>query len=122
MMRPWRSIKYLAVYITPAVVFFSLYSKDGWSYFALAFVFLIVPFTELFTKGSSLNLSEAEEEVAKKDRLYDWLLYGLVPVQYALMVYFLWQIQSTGCIGSCKIWYDDRFRYGLWRTRHKCGP
>jgi alkane 1-monooxygenase len=94
MMRPWRSIKYLAVYITPAVVFFSLYSKDGWSYFALAFVFLIVPFTELFTKGSSLNLSEAEEEVAKKDRLYDWLLYGLVPVQYALMVYFLWQISQ----------------------------
>ena len=84
-----RNLKYLLVYITPTVVLISLFSKNNWSYFTLFFIFILIPCVELFTKGSTNNLSTIEEEIAKKDRVYDWLLYGLVPMQYIILLSFL---------------------------------
>ena len=65
-----------------------------WSYAAVAFNFLFIPLVEIFTTGSVKNVDKLEEEVAKEDRFYDWLLYGLVPLQYVIMVYFLYQITN----------------------------
>jgi alkane 1-monooxygenase len=90
----FRAIKYALVYITPLVVLSSMYFGYIWSYAAVGFVFLLVPFFEFFTKGSTKNLDQIEEEIAKKDRLYDFLLYGLVPMQYAIMGYFLYKISN----------------------------
>lgn len=88
----FKILKYTLVYLTPAVVGFSIWSANLWSYSAVILLFGILPFFELFTKGSTQNLSEAEEEVAKKDFRYDLLIYSLVPIQYALLVYFLFKI------------------------------
>jgi alkane 1-monooxygenase len=85
-------LKYILVYVTPAVVLFSIWSADIWSYSAVILLFGILPFFELFTKGSTENLTEVEEEMVKKDRIYDFFLYSMVPVQYALVGYFLVQI------------------------------
>ena len=98
-----RAAKYLLVYIIPVVVAFSLWSANGWSYSALIFVFGIIPLVELFTRSSSKNLNAQEEELARKDRTYDWILYFLVPVQYAILVYFLLQISQEGLSLSTKI-------------------
>ncbi len=85
------ALKYLFVYLAPAIVVFSVAVAGWWSYSAIVLLFGIIPFLELFTKGSTRNMAETEEEIAKKDRMYDILLYGLVPVQYALMVFFLYR-------------------------------
>ncbi len=90
----WRSLKYLAVYVSPIVVLFSLSVNNNWTFFALAFVFGIIPFLELFTRGSKTNLSAIEEELAVKDPIYDALLFGLVPFQLFLLGYFLFQISQ----------------------------
>lgn len=90
-----RLAKYLFVYTTPAIVFFSLYMGGLWSYSALLLLFGLLPFFELFTRGSTQNLSKIEEELAKEDRFYDLILYGLLPVQYLLLGYFLWQAQGS---------------------------
>jgi alkane 1-monooxygenase len=55
---------------------------------------VIIPFLELFTKGSQVNLNKIQEEIAKEDRLYDWLLYGLIPCQYIILIYFLFQVSN----------------------------
>lgn len=89
-----RSLKFGSVYTTPLVVFLAIYSENYWSYSAVVFLFLVIPFFELFTKGSTKNFTEMEEEIAKKDKIYDWLLYGLVPVQYIILIYFLFQISQ----------------------------
>jgi alkane 1-monooxygenase len=89
-----RALKYLLVYIIPAVVIFSIGSRNMWSYTAVIFIFGILPFFEIFTRGSTRNLAKVEEEVAKQDVLYDILLWLLVPVQYATMVYFLFCISE----------------------------
>lgn len=88
----FKFVKYFLIYLTPAVVGFSIWSADLWSYSAVILLFGILPFFELFTKGSTENLSEVEEEIAKKDFRYDLLLYSLVPIQYALLMYFLFKI------------------------------
>jgi len=88
------SLKYALAYLVPAVVVFSIHAENIFSYFAVVFLFGILPVIELFTTGSTHNLSEVEEELIKKDKTYDLLIYGLVPTQYALMVYFLVQVSD----------------------------
>ena len=82
-------IKYLLAYLTPLVVIISIAGHGIWTYFSVFVLFGLLPFMELFTKGSTENLSAVEEEIAKKDKVYDLLLYGLVPVQYFILIFFL---------------------------------
>lgn len=90
----FRSLKFCLAYTTPILVIWSIYSENYWSYSAIVFIFVIVPIIELFTKGSTQNLNKIEEEIAKEDPLYDWILFGLVPVQYFILGYFLYQISN----------------------------
>jgi len=85
-------LKYLTAYAIPFSVFLSLYLKGEYSYIALAFAFGFIPLVELFFSGSEKNLNKIEQAIVKEDRLYDLLLYGMVPVQYGLLFYFLYSI------------------------------
>lgn len=91
-----RALKYLAVYTTPILVATSIYFADVVSFLAVAFVFGLVPIVELFLKASTKNLTEFEEEIARKDKYYDFLLYSLVPIQYGLLIYFLIRVGDSG--------------------------
>ncbi len=93
-MSKFRSFKYILMLIPSIIVVFSLLSKNYWSYFSIIFLFGFVPIVELFTKRSTKNLSEMEEEVASKDKMYDFWLYLLVPIQYFIVVLFLFQIND----------------------------
>ena len=86
------TLKYLFVYTVPVIILLSLWSANLWSYFALVFIFGFIPFVELFTKGSTKNLTSKEEEKAKDNMFFDIILYGLVPLQYFILVYFLIQL------------------------------
>ena len=86
------TLKYLFVYIVPLIILFSLWCANIWSYFALVFIFGLIPSVELFFNGSTENLSAAEEEEAKNNILFDLILYGLVPLQCFILIYFLYQI------------------------------
>ncbi len=90
-----RFLKYILVYITPAVVFLSLNISGLWSFFAIVFLFGLLPLLELFSTGSTDNLSEVEEEMARIDFRYDWLLYSLVPIQYFTLFYFLYLMSDS---------------------------
>ncbi len=59
-------IKYFLVYLTPLVVSVSIAAHGIWTYLSVFVLFGLLPFLELFTKGSTKNLSAAEEEMAKK--------------------------------------------------------
>lgn len=95
MMR-FRALKYATIFIAPVIGYLSLTYNGWWSWFLPLYVFAFIPFVELFTPASEQNLSSAEEEVVKKDRFYDWLLYVIVPVQYALLFYFFYILQQPG--------------------------
>lgn len=96
-------LKYSLAYISPAIVLFSILSASLWSYSAIVLLFGILPFMELFLKGSTKNLSKIEEDIALEDRLYDWLLYGLVPMQYLILFVFLYTIGNESLSFGVKI-------------------
>ena len=95
-----RHLKYLFIYINPAIIFLSLYLGGIWSYLAVVYVFALIPFVELFLSGTSANMDKQEEEIAKKDPLYDFMLYTAIPMQFGLMGYFLYRVSSP----SLELW------------------
>lgn len=88
-----KTLKYFSCYITPLLVAISLLCSGIWTYTSLFVLFVFFPILELFLKSSEKNLSDLEEELALADRSYDWILYALVPMQYGLLVLFLFQMQ-----------------------------
>ena len=88
----FRVVKYLLVLVTPLLVAISLSGHLWTTFLAPAVLFGLLPLMELFTQGSTENLSVVEEEMVKKDARYDLILYALVPVQYSLVVFFLFRL------------------------------
>lgn len=62
----------------------------------LLYSWVLIPLLELFIKPDPSNLSAAEEELAKKNRWYDYLLYLIVPLQFAALGIFLTKIATPG--------------------------
>ncbi len=104
-----RSLKYFLVYLTPLIVLFSLNCEEYYTFLAIVFVFVFIPFVELFTKASTTNLDKIEEEIAKADRFYDWLLYGLVPLQYIILAFFLQRVSNYDLSTLTKIGITTAF-------------
>lgn len=85
-------LKYSFVYVTPFMVFISICLGGPWSYLAVGYVFGLIPLLEFAFQGTTRNMDKVEEELAKKDKFYDFLLYSLVPIQFALMGYYLYRV------------------------------
>jgi alkane 1-monooxygenase len=81
--------------VIPLVVAASLAAENAWSFGALVVVFGLLPAIELVMKADPRNLEAAQEAVAREDRTYDLILYSLVPIQWALLLFFLVQVGNT---------------------------
>ncbi|MCW3075246.1 MAG: fatty acid desaturase [Flaviaesturariibacter sp.] len=97
-----RSLKYASpflIYVGALQAFLS----NGWVVFIpLVYAWVIIPLLELFIPANNKNLNEAEEELAKQNRVYDLLLYAIVPLQFLALGAFLYSVsfvtQSTADI------------------------
>jgi alkane 1-monooxygenase len=93
---PIRAIKYLSPLVMFVLAWFA-FQGTGWICFApLLYAYVFIPTLELFIQPDPKNMSAAEEEVAKKDAVYDWILYAVVPLQYAALLLFLFSFQQEG--------------------------
>jgi len=85
-------------YITPFILYvLSLlaFQGEGWiCYTPLLYTFFAVPLLELFIKASPANLDEVEESLAKQNKLYDFILYAAVIMQYYSLWIFLNSLQD----------------------------
>ncbi len=89
MVRTLHSMKYLAVFTIPLSVWFSLNSDGLLAFGTIIYVFGVVPLLELFFKPDHHNVSDVEAQIMRKDPIYDWLLYLIVPVQWGFLIYYL---------------------------------
>ncbi|MBS1620902.1 MAG: alkane 1-monooxygenase [Bacteroidetes bacterium] len=84
-------------YFSPFIIYlgaFRAFTTTGWQiWLPLAYAWFIIPLIELFIKPDNSNLSEAEEELLKQDKIYDALLYLVVPLQYAALFLFLYSMK-----------------------------
>lgn len=87
-------LKYLApflIYVGALVAFFS----TGWVVFIpLIYAWVVIPLLELLIKPDPSNMDQSQEELARKNRIYDFFLYLVVPLQYTALACFLYSVSS----------------------------
>ena len=87
-----RSLRYSIAFTGPLLACWGL-SSTGFACWALPFyAFVLIPLVELFVRPSHVLLSEEEERAALAEPMYDVLLILFVPIQWGLLVYFLFNI------------------------------
>ncbi len=90
-----RELKYLIAYAVPLAGFASLYYQGVLSFGVAIIAFVLIPLIEFFTPNSKENLTEQEEELAKENTLFDFLLYLHLPLLYGMLIFFFHTIQTT---------------------------
>lgn len=85
-------------YLSPLIIYvgaFRSFTVTGWEiWMPMIYAWLVIPLIELFIKPSVANMSAAEEELARADKTYDVLLYGIVVLQYIALYMFLRSLQT----------------------------
>ena len=89
-----RSYKYASPLLIYAGALFAFFSTGWVIWLPLLYTWVFIPLLELFLKPDQSNLSQAEEELAKKSKVYDILLYAIVPLQYIALTCFLLSVQN----------------------------
>lgn len=96
-----RALKYLIPFIFFAGAIRSFHSQ-GWEvWIPMIIAWMLIPLLELLLKPNPANMSAAEEEMAKKNNIYDWLLYLVVLMQFTSLYFFL-----HGLKNDILPWYD----------------
>lgn len=86
-------------YVSPSIIYllaFLSFWGEGWiTWSPMIFAWVLIPLTELFLKPDEKNMAAAEEAIAKKDRMYDYLLYAFVFLQFVALFFFLFMLKSN---------------------------
>jgi alkane 1-monooxygenase len=82
-------MKYFTAYLLPATVVIAFMSEGWWVFFPVAFAFGIIPLLEFFLGKNAYNLSDAERELVKEDKLYDAIIYSTVFIHIGILIWFL---------------------------------
>ena len=81
-----RAFKYASPLIVYVMAWLAFTGKGWLTWLPMIYAWVLLPLVELFIRPDEKNLSAAEEELAKKDRIYDYLLYSIVIFQYAALL------------------------------------
>jgi len=99
-------------YILPFLFFFGAwrsFNSFGWTiWLPVIAAFFIIPVLELFIKPDPSNMNAAEEEMARKSRIYDILLYFVVAFQYFALYQFLVSMRN-----DTLDWYETAGRIAV---------
>lgn len=91
----YRWMKYLLAWLAPLGTLAGML-YGGWMTWApLGFAFVLVPLIEVFVKPDTYNLTEVQQELAADDRMYDLLIWALVPFQWLVMLIFLHRLNDV---------------------------
>ncbi|CAN5853519.1 alkane 1-monooxygenase [soil metagenome] len=96
MTRVFKYLSPISIYLLAIAAF----TYTGWlSWLPLMYAWVLLPLIELFAKPDETNMDAAEEELARQNRSYDYMLYLVVVFQYAVLYYFLVSMQQPGLKG-----------------------
>ncbi len=91
-----KALKYLSPLLVYAGAFWA-FSTTGWPVWcALLYAWVLIPLSELILPPNPSNLDAAEEELARRNKIYDYFLYIIVPLQFVLLAKFLLSMQQPG--------------------------
>ncbi len=94
-----RAFKYLSPLLVYLLAWLA-FTGSGWiTWIPMMYAWILMPLAELFIDPDKKNLGAAEEELAKNDRVYDYLLYGIVILQFAALYLFLTSMKNDDLLG-----------------------
>lgn len=86
-------------YLSPLTVFVLAgfaFTGQGWiTWSPMIYAWVLMPLAELFIIPDKTNLDAAEEELAKNDRVYDYMLYVIVILQFGALFGFLTAMKAN---------------------------
>ena len=89
-------------YLSPLTIYlasWNAFQHTGWmTWLPMLYAWILIPVIELFIHPDNSNLSTAEEEMARSNRWYDYMLYIIVPFQYAALYFFLVSLETPGLL------------------------
>ena len=92
---PIRAIKYLmpcSFYLLAYLAF----TQSGWICWSpMLYAWVLLPLLELLIPPDAHNMTAAEEEMSRHDKVYDYLLYFFVALQYAALCLFLFSCKGA---------------------------
>lgn len=90
----YRFLKYFLVITLPLCAGISFISSGWLTYLPLIYAFGFIPLIEFIAPPKGMNLTELEREVVRADRLYDYLIYSMVPIQVGMLIWFLFSVSE----------------------------
>ena len=102
---------YTLAYIPGALALIGLAWGGAWLWTVPLFIFGLVPLVEVFLKGSSYNVSDAVARNRKEQRIFNALVYGIVPLHVAALALLLWNV-SLGLYTGWE-WCGATFTVGI---------
>ena len=89
-----KAFKYVTPFILYVLSLLAFHNEGILCYAPLLYTFFAIPLVELFIKANAANLDEVEENLAKQNKLYDFILYAAVLMQYYSLWIFLQSLQT----------------------------
>ncbi len=93
-----RSLRYLAAFLPPMIAGVALMGHGIATWALPLHAFFTIPLLELLLPRRPDPLSEAEEQAALEDPVFDRLVYLIVPVQWGMLILFLFQVGEPGLL------------------------
>ena len=91
-----KRLKYLSILLLPITVYIS-FTSYGWLTFLPVIVFFgFVPALEFLFRPNKNNFTKEEEQIEKQQKIYSYILYVTIPIQFTYLFYFFFAIQEVG--------------------------
>ena len=111
---PVKILKYLIPVIFIGFSIQSFHARGWIIWIPMMIAWILIPLLELLLRADPANMNSAEEELAKKNNAYDFLLYVVVILQFIALYQFL-----NGLKNDSLPWYDIAGR--IWVMGLLCG-
>ena len=98
-----RPFRYLLAYTLPALVLVGFWLQGFWLFIPALYLYGLLPLMELVMPASTDNLSANQEQQIAQNPLFDWVLYLAVPVQFGVLLCFLFAaptLQGAELLGA----------------------
>ncbi len=90
-----RIFKYLSPFLIYYGAIVSFLTTGFVVWLPLVYSWIIIPVLELILRVDESNMTEAEEELARKNKWYDYFLWMIVPFQFVAMGFFFYSVSSV---------------------------
>ena len=94
-MKMFRDLKYLVAYSIPLATVIAILYDALYSFAAVIYAFVVIPIVEVLVADRHADYTNEEVENRRINPLFDWMLYGNIPITFGLLTWGLWDLSVS---------------------------